>query len=966
MTVDELQVLITANTSALRKELNNVQNQLNGLQKTATKASNGISKSMLNLKNIVNGLGIGYALKEIGSSMSDAVSRLDTLNNYTKVMSNLGVNSDDANASIARLSDALMGLPTTLDDAVMSVQRLTSANNNVKASTEMFLAMNNAILAGGANAQTQASALEQLSQAYAKGRPDMMEWRTAMQAMPAQLNQVAVAMGYVSSSDLGEALRTGKVSMNEFMVTLTKLNKEGINGFQSFEEQARNATGGVATSMLNVKTAITRGLAEIMNAIGQSNIAGFFQAITRAINGAIPYIVAFVKVCVTAVNAISKLFGGKGLATTQKNAGSAGASLSSLGSSANNTASGLDNATGSAKKLNKELHGLASFDEMNVLKENDASGSGGGAGGGAGTGAGDLGNIDLSGFDSALSSSNSKVDEIYEKLLALGKWFISDMDFQPLVDSFYNLGDAISYVVSGFGGLLKDFIAYCIKPLATYVINDALPHFFNSTADALRSIDFPKISDALNNFYASLLPFGKSIGDGLLWFYDNVLIPLGQWTINDVVPAFLNILTGALDMVNQAITVIQPIFQWFWDNFLQPIASWTGGVIVDILNGIGDALQWIASNELAITLLESLGIAIGIVTGALTLWNIAVGIWSAVGGIATAVTTAFGVALNILLSPITLVIAAIAAVIAIIILCVKHFDTIKEVALTVWNKIKEIWQTVATWFNDNVIQPIVNFFKPLTDWFGELFGSIKDTITSTFEVIVQLAKGCIEAFKLIWGVVATWFNNTVVQPIKTIFGGAWDALKNGASKAWEGIKSIFSKVADFFKNTFSNAWNAVKNVFSTGGKIFNGIKDGIVNAFKAIVNAIIGGINKVIATPFNAINGVLDKIRNISILGAKPFKGVVGRISVPQIPKLARGGVIDNPTIAMVGEAGKEAIVPLERTEWIDKLADKINQTNDGQPIQLVVKIGEDTILDKVIDGIKDKNFETNGEVFNL
>ena len=103
------------------------------------------------------------------------------MKNYVNVMSNLGIGSKDAEASIKRLSEALKGLPTSLDQAAMSVQRFSSSNKNVKASTEMFLALNNAILAGGASMQTQATALEQVSQAYAKGKPDMMEWRTMME-----------------------------------------------------------------------------------------------------------------------------------------------------------------------------------------------------------------------------------------------------------------------------------------------------------------------------------------------------------------------------------------------------------------------------------------------------------------------------------------------------------------------------------------------------------------------------------------------------------------------------------------------------------------------------------------------------------------------------------------------------------------------------------------------------------------
>ena len=134
----------------------------------------------------------------------------------------------------------------------------------------------------------------------------------------------------------------------------------------------------------------------------------------------------------------------------------------------------------------------------------------------------------------------------------------------------------------------------------------------------------------------------------------------------------------------------------------------------------------------------------------------------------------------------------------------------------------------------------------------------------------------------------------------------WSGLTSGASAAWNGIKSVFSSVANWFKDIFSKAWEAVKNVFSTGGKIFDGIKDGIVNAFKAVVNAIITGLNKVISIPFNTINGILNGIRSINILGMAPFSGLWRQnpLSVPQIPYLAQGAVIppNHQFMAVLGD----------------------------------------------------------------
>lgn len=225
------------------------------------------------------------------------------------------------------------------------------------------------------------------------------------------------------------------------------------------------------------------------------------------------------------------------------------------------------------------------------------------------------------------------------------------------------------------------------------------------------------------------------------------------------------------------------------------------------------------------------------------------------------------------------IVAAIALLVAIIVVIIKHWDDIKGAGKKAWEGIQNAWNNAASWFNQKIVQPIKNFFS-----------------------------------------------------------GMWDGLKSGASKAWEGIKSVFSVVTDWFKNVFTKAWQGVKNVFSTGGKIFSGIKDGIVSVFKTVVNGIITGINTVITLPFKGLNTVLDKIEGIKIAGIKPFDWLNWRIPIPQIPKLARGGIVDGATLAMIGEQGKEAVMPLENnTEWIDKLAGKISAAQGGnRPIYLV------------------------------
>lgn len=242
---------------------------LNGLEKET-------SSTGTKIKDIVAGLGvtkiIGKAFSLINDNMDSAIKRIDTLNNFPKVMSNLGISSEDSTKAINKLSDGLKGIPTKLDDASLAVQRFTSINNDVNKSTDYFLAFNNALLAGGASADIQSNALEQLSQMYAVGTVDAQAWRSVQTAMPAQLQQVAQSMGYTSTAvggDFYNAIQKGKISMEDFMQQIVKLNKEGTGQYASFAEQAKSATGGIQTAISNAKTAISRGVAELISKVNE-------------------------------------------------------------------------------------------------------------------------------------------------------------------------------------------------------------------------------------------------------------------------------------------------------------------------------------------------------------------------------------------------------------------------------------------------------------------------------------------------------------------------------------------------------------------------------------------------------------------------------------------------------------------------------------------------------------------------
>lgn len=282
-------------------------------------------------------------------------------------------------------------------------------------------------------------------------------------------------------------------------------------------------------------------------------------------------------------------------------------------------------------------------------------------------------------------------------------------------------------------------------------------------------------------------------------------------------------------------------------------------------------------------------------------------------GVATAATWAFNAALAVLTSPITWIIAAIAALIAIGVLLYQNWDTVVEFAKTAWQGlcdfISGICQAIGEFFS-GLWTKLQEIFEPIGQWFGEKFQQAWDAIVSIFSGIGE------------------WFSG--------VFQGAWDAIVNiftpiGSwfGQRWADVTNALSSVSNWFGEMFTNAYNAVKDAFSSIGDFFKGVWDTVksifVNAgqmvgeavggaFKSAVNAVLGTIENVVNGFIGMINGVLGVVRNL------PGLGWVGSVSTVSLPRLARGGIVDSPTIAMIGEAGKEAVVPLENTGFIQTL----------------------------------------------
>lgn len=288
---------------------------------------------------------------------------------------------------------------------------------------------------------------------------------------------------------------------------------------------------------------------------------------------------------------------------------------------------------------------------------------------------------------------------------------------------------------------------------------------------------------------------------------------------------------------------------------------------------------------------------------------------------------------------------------------------------------------IGQWINDHIFQPFINGFKnafgihsPSTVM-AELGNFIMQGLLNGITSLIDNVKQIWEDMKSTAVQKFTNIKNSISniwQQVTNKTSETWQNIKNkvkdGAQGAWSEITSIFGNIPNWFKDKFSQAWQAVKNVFSTGGKIFDGIKEGILSGIKSIVNAIISGINKVISVPFNGLNVALKKLKDVNIMGLTPFNWI-GTINVPQIPQLAKGGVLTEATTVLAGEysgarTNPEIVTPqnIMRDTFEDVLSNYSGNNND-RPIYLTVKVGDKKLGQILLDDLRDRTRRTGKDL---
>ena len=615
---------------------------------------------------------------------------------------------------------------------------------------------------------------------------------------------------------LGKMLGTSLLFSFVFQAISGVMNamKEGFTNLAQYSGTTNNSISMLWSSLERLKNSLATAFAPILDVVA-------------------PILSKFIDMLSTAASYVSMFFAflsGKSTYTR------AVAVQKDYAASLADTAAGASEAADATDKAAEAAEGyLSPLDEINKMDKKDMSQSGGGSGGVGGAGGG--GSAPM--FEEVEITDIPILEKVKDILQGLFKPFKQAWEAEGK-----NTVEAAKYAFSSLGELAqsvgKSFyevwtngtgtqtltlilqiaqnILYVIGNIATKfqeawetnnIGTQIIQNIFNllnivlgvieritgATAEWAATLDFTPLLTSINTLLLALQPLTENIGAGLEWFWNNVLLPIAGWTIQEAVPTFLDLLSAALSTLNEIIVALQPLFTWLWDNFLQPLAEWTGDLIISALTTLTDLLTklggWISEHQEAV---QNFAIIVGSFATAWALVNAAITIWNAIGVVATAVTTGFGAAVAFLTSPVTIAIAIIGSLIAIGVLLAKNWDEISAKAKKVWDFVKQKFQEF-----DDFLSGIF-----ATDW-SKNFGILGDVLNGLFANV-----------KNIWNSIKQIFSG-IITFVKGVFTGNW-------RQAWEGVKQIFSGV-------------------------FNGLKSIVkapINAIIGLLNGAIGGLNVLI------------------------------------------------------------------------------------------------------------------------
>lgn len=810
MTLEELQVMITANTTGLQKGMNQINSTMKATDNSVDKLVNKIDRTFKRLSITLAGLGIGKVIKD---SIQEGMNAVESENLF--------------NVSMGRMANSARAWSEELQNSLglnaIEIRKNVGVLYNM--TTSMGLAQD--------KAYELSTGLTQL--AYDMGsfynisnEEAFNKVRAGLTGETEPLKALGILVDETTSKQV--AYQMGIAKTGEELTQQQKV----LARYQAMLMQTGNAQGDLARTLDSPANQL-----RILQTQLQLTRVYLGQAFMPIVQVVLPILTSFIRGLNTVLQAVAQFMSALfGVESAQSGLGQVSQQLTT---NQENVAGSLADTGSAAKKAAKDAKGaLASFDEINQLNMNDNQDTSGGSGG------------------AGLGSSGA----------------IPTMDL----------------------GLSKEPDISGLSTLAEKVRNFLEP-----------------VIIAFENLKKSVQPVLDTIGAALLWFYDNVLVPFAKWTIGNALPAFLNVLSGVMKVLNPLLISFQPLAMFLWSNFLQPIASWTGGVIIDVLNVLAISLSaigdWMSSN-------------IGVVSTITTTLALFFGVWE----------------LTKLMAFIQMSGGVVGA-----------FNAIKTaIELCTIAKVKDFAETVyltALYAKDFLIS-IVNGTAALIKQAAQF---VANTALKIADTVAQIA---MTAATVAWNAVCV-----VATAVTTAFGVAVAFLTSPIGLVILAITALIGVGVLLYKN-----WDTVKSVaysvFSSISTFISGAASNIGNVFKGMINGVISGVNFLIRG--------LNKLQVPEVY--IPLVGTVGGFgfNINEIPYLARGGIIDSPTLAMVGEAGKEAVVPLENTSFTQNLASELGNAvmsalqisggGSGQPIELTINFGSQTVFKRIIDGINSAN----------
>ena len=840
------------------------------------------------------------AFDSIASSLDSAISRVDTMNNFPRVMSGLGYSADDASSAIQKMSDHLTGLPTKLDAMTSSVQKIVPTVKDVGKATDIMLAFNDALLAGGASTQVQEAALEQFSQVLAKGKPELEDWRSIVTAMPGQMDQVAKSIlgASASSTDLYNAMKSGKVTVEQLEDAFVSLDKEGYEGFDSFSQQAINGTNGIATSFSNMRNAVTKDVAKVLDAVGTDFIAGRIQASTRRIsemgdvaadvvtkvkdwlaelyakvqeNGALETFRGVVQRVADALGKVtakvpdwSSALPPQAAADALKRVADALADVSDwVSQHSDAVVAGLAAVAGAlaAFKATKGLVAAADYLGRLSAAMTIVGGAANAGGNGvkaldglmpslAGSSIGAVGGVarlyaglkDLK-YNAALAGGGVKG---LWSTLGAGKWAFVVGGVAAVVGAL-----AVFFTKTDTGrqlwGQFTDFLAQAW---------DKVQGAWQAAQPVLEGV-LSAIGQGVSDFAQGALPVLQGFADAAGGFFQGVAEAVGQFLspILANLPALGEAFGNLGQALGDALAQLQPLLgqlgQAFQDAFAEcaPAFQQLGESFAQLAAALAPALAAIVDlvGLLAPVLIELAGTVLTAVVGAVAailpllvqvataiLPPIATVLAAIIPVIAEVVATVVGALIPVVTAIVDLVAALVPVIVSVV-------EAVLPVVVTAIEGITQVIQGVLG-ILQGVIDFLVGVFTGNWDqaWQGvqEIFDGVWQAIQGIVDTVTGVIQGVIQGFldtaKSVW--------ENAWNGIKQFFLDIWEGLKNAAKEGVDNVYSVVTNIKDKITGFFSGAgqW-----LVDSGRAILNGLKEGIESAVGSVTSAVSGALSKI-------------------------------------------------------------------------------------------------------------------------